>query len=38
MSPTARSLQHLKSLGAYARVVEKWNAFAKIRQDLFGAD
>ena len=38
MSPTARSLAHLKELGYTARVVEKWNAFAKIRQDLFGAD
>ncbi len=38
MSPTQRSLQHLKALGYYAKVVEKWNPFAKIRQDLFGAD
>ncbi|MBI5315852.1 MAG: hypothetical protein HZB34_07765 [Nitrospirae bacterium] len=38
MTPTARSLQHLKALGYAARVVEKWNPFAKIRQDLFGAD
>jgi hypothetical protein len=38
MSPTARSLQHLKELGYTAKVVEKWNPFAKIRQDLFGAD
>jgi hypothetical protein len=38
MSPTARSLQHLKDLGYRAKVVEKWNPFAKIRQDLFGAD
>jgi hypothetical protein len=32
MSPTARSLQHLKALGYHAKVVEKWNPFAKIRQ------
>ena len=38
MSPTARSLQHLKNLGYHARVVEKWNPFARVRQDLFGAD
>ncbi len=38
MSPTARSLQHLKALGYHARIVEKWNPFAKVRQDLFGGD
>jgi hypothetical protein len=38
MSPTARSLQHLRELGYQAKVVEKWNPFAKIRQDLFGGD
>lgn len=38
MSPTQRSLAHLKHLGYAAKVVEKWNPFAKIRQDLFGAD
>lgn len=38
MSPTQRSLAHLKQLGYQAKVVEKWNPFAKIRQDLFGAD
>ena len=37
MSPTARSLAHLRSLGYTARVVERWNPFAKIRQDLLGA-
>jgi hypothetical protein len=25
-------------LGYPARVVEKWNTFAKVRQDLFGGD
>lgn len=38
MSPTQRSLAHLKELGYHAQVVEKWNPFAKVRQDLFGAD
>jgi hypothetical protein len=38
MSPTARSLAELKRLGYRARVVEKWNGYAKVRQDLFGAD
>jgi len=38
MTPTARSLAHLKTLGYQAKVVEKWNPFAKIRHDLFGAD
>lgn len=38
MSPTARSLAYLKALGYRARVVEKWNPFAKVRQDLFGGD
>jgi hypothetical protein len=30
MSPTARSLAHLRELGYTAKVVEHWNAFAKI--------
>jgi len=38
MSPTQRSLAHLKELGYTAKVVERWNPFAKIRQDLFGTD
>jgi len=38
VSPTQRSLAHLKELGYCAKVVEKWNPFAKIRQDLFGGD
>ena len=38
MSPTQRSLAHLKELGYAAKVVERWNHFAKIRQDLFGGD
>jgi hypothetical protein len=38
MSPTQRSLAHLKALGYTAKVVEHWNQYAKIRQDLFGVD
>ncbi|HVS37410.1 MAG TPA: hypothetical protein VMS17_17745 [Gemmataceae bacterium] len=38
-SPTKLSLDHArKRLGWTAAVVEKWNAFAKIRQDLWGFD
>lgn len=36
MSPTQRSLAELKKRGYRAAVVERWNSFAKIRQDLFG--
>jgi hypothetical protein len=35
-SPTQRSLKHLRDLGFTAEVTERWNAYAKIRQDLFG--
>ena len=35
-SPTQRSLAHLRKLGYRVAVVERWNAFARIRQDLFG--
>jgi hypothetical protein len=35
-SPTQRSLQLLRKDGFTAQVVEHWNAFAHIRQDLFG--
>lgn len=35
-SPTQRTLALLRERGYKAGVVEKWNAFAKIRQDLFG--
>lgn len=37
MSPTQLSLAKLKKEGYHAQVVEKWNPFARIRQDLFGA-
>jgi hypothetical protein len=35
-SPTARALAQLRKEGHVAAVTEKWNQFAKIRQDLFG--
>lgn len=35
-SPTARALEQLRKEGYVAAVTEKWNQFAKIRQDLFG--
>ena len=35
-SPTQRSLQYCRKNGWTAGVVEKWNQWAKIRQDLFG--
>jgi len=36
VSPTARSLQHLRKSGALAGVVERYNPHAKRRVDLFG--
>lgn len=36
MSPTQRSLKHLRDNGYTAAIVERWNAYAKVRQDLFG--
>lgn len=35
-SPTQRSLAWLRSREYQAAVVERWNQFAKVRQDLFG--
>lgn len=35
-SPTQRSLELLRSRGYLCEVVEKWNPYARIRQDLFG--
>lgn len=35
-SPTKRSLDKLRADGWTVAVVEKWNPFARIRQDLFG--
>lgn len=36
MSPTERSLKYLRAQGYTATVTERWNPFARIRQDLFG--
>lgn len=36
MTPTQRSKKHLEALGYRVAIVERWNAFAKCRQDLFG--
>lgn len=35
-SPTQRSKAHAQSLGYTVAIVERWNPFAKVRQDLFG--
>lgn len=35
-SPTKRTLDMCRRQGWTVQVVERWNAFAKIRQDLFG--
>lgn len=36
MSPTQRSLAHIRKIGYCAQVVEHWNPFAHRRIDLFG--
>ena len=36
MTPTARTLEELRRLGYTPAVVERWNPWAKIRQDLYG--
>lgn len=36
-SPTQRTLEHLRAAGyPLVQVVEKWNPYARVRQDLFG--
>jgi hypothetical protein len=35
-SPTARALADLRKDGRIAAIVERWNQWAKVRQDLFG--
>ena len=35
-SPTQLSIKYLKDQGYTVAIVEHWNAFARIRQDLFG--
>jgi hypothetical protein len=34
-TPTSRTLEHFRSLGFTVQVVERWNPYARIRQDLF---
>lgn len=36
MTPTQRTIRELKNRGLVCAIVEKWNAYAKIRQDMFG--
>lgn len=36
MSPTERSLKHLRDAGCLAQVVERWNPHARVRVDLWG--
>lgn len=36
MSPSQKTLKFLRAAGYLAQVVERWNPFAKVRQDLFG--
>lgn len=35
-SPTQRSLDELRKRGYTVAITERWNPFAKIRQDIFG--
>lgn len=35
-SPTSSTLTYLRKLGWRACITEKWNRFAKVRQDMFG--
>lgn len=35
-SPTQRSLEYLRDLDYHCEVVEKWNPWKRIRQDLWG--
>ncbi len=36
MTPTQRALKAFRAAGYTCQVVERWNAFARVRQDLFG--
>jgi len=36
MSPTQRTKAKLKAEGVTCQIVERWNAYAKVRVDLFG--
>lgn len=35
-SPTQRTLEHMRGLGYLCQVVERYNAFARVRVDLYG--
>jgi hypothetical protein len=35
-SPTQRSLEYLREQGYHCEVVEKWNPWSRVRQDLWG--
>ena len=35
-TPTQRTLAALRDMGRVCAIVEKWNAYARIRQDMFG--
>lgn len=36
MSPTQRARAHCKAMGWTSQIVERFNIYAKVRQDLFG--
>lgn len=36
MSPTQRARAFCKEQGWVSQIVERWNSYAKVRQDLFG--
>ena len=36
ITPTQRTLKHMRERGYTCQVVEHWNPFARIRQDLYG--
>ena len=36
ITPTQRTLKHMRERGYTCQVVEHWNPWEKIRQDLFG--
>lgn len=36
MTPTQRSKQYAEKLGYTVAIVEKWNQWARVRQDLYG--
>jgi hypothetical protein len=36
VTPTQRSLAEMRERGYHCEVTEKWNPYARIRQDLFG--